>query len=93
VTAYAELAAATNFSFLYGASHPHEMVAAALDLGHSGIGIADRNSVAGVVQAHVELREVIAEAGANAGLTADVGFKLIVGARLVFADGSPDVIA
>ena len=52
MSGYAELAAATNFSFLHGASHPSDMVAAALELGHSGIGIADRNTVAGVVRAH-----------------------------------------
>lgn len=49
---YAELAATTNFSFLRGASHPEELVAAAMALGLAGIGIADRNSLAGVVRAH-----------------------------------------
>ncbi len=87
MTAFAELAAATNFSFLHGASHPCDMVAAALELGHCGIGIADRNTVAGVVQAHVALRDAVAEAGQP------IDFKLIVGARLVFADGTPDIIA
>jgi error-prone DNA polymerase len=81
---FAELAAATNFSFLEGASHPHEMVATALALGHTGIGIADRNSVAGVVRAHMAVRDA-GDAAAD--------FKLIVGARLVFADGTPDIIA
>ena len=38
MTAYAELAAVTNYSFLRGASHPQEMVAAAKALGHAGIG-------------------------------------------------------
>ena len=84
---FAELAAATNFSFLEGASHAHEMVATALALGHIGIGIADRNTVAGVVRAHVALREAVAAA------RAPVDFKLIVGSRLVFADGTPDIIA
>jgi error-prone DNA polymerase len=79
---FAELAAATNFSFLHGASHPGDMVATALALGHNGIGIADRNSVAGVVRAHMAVRA----AGA-------ADFKLVVGARLVFADGTPDIIA
>ncbi len=83
---FAELAAATNFSFLEGASHPHEMVATALALGHSGIGIADRNTVAGVVRAHVALREAMTDAGGP------IDFKLIFGARLVFADGTPDII-
>ena len=54
---YVELAAATNFSFLRGASPPSDMVARALELGHAGIGIADRNTVAGVVRAHVALRD------------------------------------
>ena len=40
---FAELIAATNYSFLRGASHPAEMVARALELGMTGIGIADRN--------------------------------------------------
>ena len=48
---FAELVAATNYSFLRGASHPAEMVAEAIALGMAGIGIADRNSVAGVVRA------------------------------------------
>ena len=83
-TPYAELAATTNFSFLRGASHPEELVATAIELGLSGIGVADRNSVAGVVRAHTFLRENRDKAK---------NFKLIVGARLVFADGAPDVLA
>jgi error-prone DNA polymerase len=83
---YAELAAATNFSFLTGASHPGEMVETAIALGHSGIGIADRNCVAGVVRAWSALRDAREE-----GRGAD--FKLITGARLVFADETPDIIA
>ncbi len=84
---YAELAAATNYSFLHGASHPSDMVAEALALGHSGIGIADRNTVAGVVRAHVALRDAVEAAGTG------IDFRLVVGARLVFADGTPDIIA
>lgn len=84
---FAELAASTNFSFLEGASHPHEMIATALALGHNGIGIADRNTVAGVVRAHVALRDAVAAAGAP------IDFKLIVGTRLVFTDETPDIIA
>ncbi|WP_157096437.1 PHP domain-containing protein, partial [Methylosinus sp. R-45379] len=80
---FAELATATNFSFLRGASHPEEMVAQAMALGHIGIGVADRNSLAGVVRAHSYLREHAAEAP---------GFRLAIGARLVFADETPDVL-
>src|SRR3546814_7262463 len=53
---FAELVAATNYSFLRGASHPADMVAQARALGMTGIGIADRNSVAGVVRALTGLR-------------------------------------
>src|SRR3546814_2627653 len=42
--AFAELVAATNYSFLRGASHPAAMVAEAMALGLAGIGIAARNS-------------------------------------------------
>ncbi len=91
MVSYAELAAATNFSFLHGASHPSDMVGTALALGQSGIGIADRNSVAGVVRAWVALRDATS-AARDAG-HAVPRFKLVTGARLVFADGTPDIIA
>jgi error-prone DNA polymerase len=57
MNAYAELAVTTNFSFLRGASHPQEMVAAADELGLAAIGIADRNSFAGVVRAYDEWKK------------------------------------
>ncbi|HVJ71935.1 MAG TPA: error-prone DNA polymerase, partial [Sphingomicrobium sp.] len=88
---FAELVAATNYSFLRGASHPADMVAKALELGMAGIGIADRNSVAGVVRAWSALEE--AREKARTALAGDIDFKLIVGARLVFADATPDIIA
>ena len=77
--AYAELAVTTNFSFLRGASHPEELAMQASALGLAGIGVADRNSVAGVVRAHETAKEH--------------GVRLAVGARLVFADGAPDILA
>src|SRR6516162_643032 len=79
MSAYAELAVTTNFSFLRGASHPEELVECAQQLGLAGIGIADRNSVAGVVRAHTKAKEA--------------GLRIVVGARLVFADGTPDILA
>jgi error-prone DNA polymerase len=79
MSAYAELAVTTNFSFLRGASKAEELVLQAKELGLLGLGIADRNSVAGVVRAH-SMAKVI-------------GFKMVVGARLVFSDGSPDILA
>jgi error-prone DNA polymerase len=83
--AYAELAVTSNFSFLRGASHPEELVQQAKALGLSGLGIADRNTVAGVVRAHAAM--------ANRQTATDQLFKLAVGARLGFADGSPDILA
>jgi len=80
---FAELAAMTNFSFLRGASHPEEMVARAAELGLAGIGIADHNSLAGVVRAHTFARE-------NA--EAMAGARVVPGARLAFIDGSPDAL-
>jgi error-prone DNA polymerase len=88
---FAELVAATNYSFLRGASHPAEMVAEAVALGMPGIGIADRNSVAGVVRALIGLRR-LGEKADEEGVELPP-FKLVVGARLVFADGTPDIIA
>ena len=81
---FAELAAMTNFSFLRGASHPEEMVKRAVELGLAGIGIADRNTLAGVVRAHVFARENAAAMGAT---------RVVPGARLAFDDGAPDVLA
>ena len=81
---FAELVAATNYSFLRGASHPAEMVARALELGMAGIGIADRNSVAGVVRAWAFLKELQVKKPEMV-----AGFRLAVGARLAFADGTP----
>ena len=80
---FAELAAMTNFSFLRGASHPEEMVARAAELDLAGIGIADRNSLAGVVRAHTFARD---------NFEAMAGTRVVPGARLVFIDGSPDVL-
>ncbi|WP_339822656.1 DNA polymerase III subunit alpha [uncultured Parasphingorhabdus sp.] len=90
MTAFAELAASTHYSFLRGASSPADMVMQAMALGMTGIGIADRNSVAGVVRAHAALRRAREDA-AEEGLTLP-DLKLIVGSRLVFADETPEVI-
>ena len=45
---YLEFAAASNFSFLRGASHPEELMVQAASIGLAGLGLCDRNSVAGV---------------------------------------------
>ncbi|WP_241505769.1 error-prone DNA polymerase [Parahaliea mediterranea] len=55
---YAELAALSNFTFLRGASHPHELVEQAHRLGYRALALADECSLAGVVRAHVRAREL-----------------------------------
>ncbi|KQN02199.1 MULTISPECIES: error-prone DNA polymerase [Sphingomonas] len=91
MTRFAELVAATNYSFLDGASHPSDIVGRAIELKLAGIGIADRNTVAGVVRAYDALeRAKRGQLGAN---LPPFDFKLVVGARLVFADGTPDIVA
>ena len=52
MSGFSELVTATNFSFLRGASHPSDLIYAAMELGLTAIGIADRNTVAGVVRAY-----------------------------------------
>ncbi|HWK42493.1 MAG TPA: error-prone DNA polymerase [Croceibacterium sp.] len=88
---FAELVAATSYSFLRGTSHPADMVMKAVALGHKGIGIADCNTVAGVVRAYAALKDFRAKIDRE-GLPA-LDFQLVVGARLVFADGTPDIVA
>jgi error-prone DNA polymerase len=118
---YAELAATSNFSFLRGASSGADMVLTSLLLGQTGLGIADRNTVAGVVRAWSALKQLredgepppekVMEGGspgefawvehpqaASLPVTQDelkqraLDFRLVVGARLVFCDGAPDIL-
>ena len=70
---YAELQVTTNFSFLRGASHGEELVAQAKALGLDAIAVTDRNTLAGVVRAHIAAKEL--------------GLRLIIGARLDLQDG------
>ncbi|MEE8536265.1 MAG: error-prone DNA polymerase [Kiloniellales bacterium] len=77
MTPYAELQVTSNYSFLRAASHPDELVTGAKALGLAAIGIADRNSLAGVVRAHVAAKQA--------------GQRLLIGARLVPQDG-PEVL-
>lgn len=58
---YAELHCLTNFSFQRGASTPEELVERAYQLGYAALAITDECSVAGVVRAHVGLRELPAK--------------------------------
>ncbi|MFB9953391.1 error-prone DNA polymerase [Rhizobium puerariae] len=95
-----EMGAKTNFSFLEGAARPEEMVLTASLLGLSGLGIADRNSVAGVVRAHNQVREMKeayerqqAQGKREGEDDAVRPCAFYPGARLVFSDRTPDVLA
>jgi DNA-directed DNA polymerase III PolC len=80
---YAELQVTTNYSFLRGGSHPGELVFEAAKLGHYAIGIADRNTLAGVVRAYSAVKEFYEETA----IPKDSWIKLLVGARLETIDG------
>ncbi|MCK9908301.1 error-prone DNA polymerase [Microbacteriaceae bacterium K1510] len=77
---YLEFAVASNFSFLRGASHPEELMMQATYAGLTGLGLCDRNTVAGVVRAHLAKREHA------------LPLRYHPGTRLVFADGTPDIL-
>jgi len=81
---YAELQVTTNYSFLRGGSHPGELALQAIALGHSAIGIADRNTLAGVVRAYAALKEYYEE---FPDIPASARCRLLVGARLETRDG------
>ncbi len=90
--AYAELMVTGNFSFLRGGSHGEELLTRAVALGLSGMGLADRNTFAGVVKPYVALRE-LKEADDPALRAHAEKFRYVVGTRLCFVDGSPDIVA
>ncbi|MGF7042638.1 error-prone DNA polymerase [Mucilaginibacter lappiensis] len=71
---YAELQVTSNFSFLRGGSHPHELAEQAAALGYSAIAITDRNSLAGIVRAHMAAKAA--------------GIRFITACRLDLVDGA-----
>jgi error-prone DNA polymerase len=81
---YAEIGVTSNFSFLRGASKPEELAATASLLKLKALGIADRNTLAGVVRAYRVFNDLEAEQWKP---------KLLVGTRLCFTDGTPEILA
>ena len=75
---YVELGVATPFSFLRGASDSIELVLTALKLGYDSIGVADRNTLAGVVRMHSACK--------------GAGLKPLIGCRLDLTD-APSMLA
>ena len=80
--AYAEIGITTNFSFLRGGSDPRDYVHQASKLRLPVIGIADHNTLAGVVRAYKELENPAVKYKP----------KLLIGSRLVFMDDTPDIL-
>ncbi|ANL36307.1 error-prone DNA polymerase [Rhizobium phaseoli] len=102
--AFFEIGARTNFSFLEGASSPEEMVLQAAHLRLGGLGIADRNSVAGVVRAHAQAEQIEERYKNRDAILAEAEktgkkerifhpIRIQPGARLVFSDDTPDILA
>src|SRR3954451_15345615 len=77
-SSYVELGVSSPFSFLRGASDAIELVLRALELGMDAIGIADRNTLAGVVRMHSAAKEA--------------GLKPLIGCRLDLTD-APSLLA
>lgn len=75
---YVELQVTTNFSFLRGGSHPEELIEQAVQLGYKEIAITDRNTLAGIVQAHAAAKSR--------------GIRIIPACRLDLIDG-PSLLA
>ncbi|MBR1274622.1 error-prone DNA polymerase [Bradyrhizobium sp. AUGA SZCCT0283] len=82
ISGYAEIGITTNFSFLRGGSDPRAYVHQASRLGIPAIGIADHNTLAGVVRAYKELDNPEVKHKP----------KLLIGTRIVFIDGTPDIL-
>ncbi len=77
-SAYVELGVSSPFSFLRGASDAIELVMTALPLGYDAIGIADRNTLAGVVRMH--------------SACTSAGIRPLIGCRLDLTD-APSLLA
>ena len=75
---YAELFCFSNFTFLTGASHPHELAEQALELGYSALAITDACSVAGIPRAWAALK--------------DSPVKLITGSWFELDDAPPGAV-
>ncbi len=75
---YIELQVTSNFSFLRGASHPEELIEYAASLNYKAIAMADHNTLAGIVRAHVAAKKA--------------GIRFIPGCCLNLQDG-PSLLA
>ena len=95
---YAELHCISNFSFQRGASHPEELVQRAYQIGYEALAITDECSVAGVVRAHVGLKQYLEELEQLEQENPEQGplrhpFKLLLGSEFAFPEGRLVAIA
>jgi error-prone DNA polymerase len=65
----------TNFSFLHGASHPRDLVAAANQLGYQSLCINDFDGAYGLARCYREL-EYLRQQGEHAGLKLNFGAEI-----------------
>ena len=79
------------FSFLRGASKPEELALQAMGLGYAGFAVADINTLAGVVRPYALFKQMTKEAKEQGRIFDYDGY--IVGCRLRFLCGAPDVLA
>jgi error-prone DNA polymerase len=86
---YAELHCLSAFSFLRGASEPQELVTRAVALGYEALALTDECSLAGVVRAHRQLRELREAALLEA--APPVTLQLLIGSEFLVRDdaGTP----
>src|SRR5579863_4218373 len=76
---FAELLAKSSFSFLEGASHPQEVVAAARDLGLAAVALCDRDGLYGSARAFAAAKET--------------GQRVLVGAELTLEPAGAGTVA
>jgi error-prone DNA polymerase len=86
---YAELHCLSAFSFLRGASEPQELVERAVAQGYEALALTDECSLAGVVRAHKQLRELHEEAQGAA--EPPPTLQLLIGSEFLVRDdaGTP----
>ena len=75
---YVELHVTSNYSFLRGASRVEELMLQAKAHGYEAIGVADRDTMAGIARAHAR--------------AAEVDIRLVVGCRLTLRDSLPVLV-
>ncbi len=77
MSSYAELHCLSCYSFLRSASHPHELVERAVQLGYSALAITDECSLSGAVKAHVAAKELGIQLLIGSEFNLEEGLKLI----------------